>query len=411
MKCGITVASAAFCVFSLSVPCASGEPGQSEGCLGGGCASRQRSQLQLKTIDSGAQVVLEEDKGKSATQGAKPKTTLRTPPTEPPLPWDHGTNAVAIEVHFGRSTQRHKKCVHQPNTRCEKDAGDPSNLVPDFEKGATFEITGDDDMICAKRTDKPQGWWMDLRLWCFATDKTRVTIGKSRLNKKCVYHPNTRCQQAAKHFPSWGLPPFEITGEDGMVCAKRTDRENEGWDFSLQLKCAVSPEAGAVLLKRGHRCKGSSLIRYADTLSECTKQVASFSQRRRSMKERYCGTQFTFDPKRRHCACYPATEGGCVFTKDEKHNVFSLFPYIYIKWNDALCLNRGGVGGGTDLSVNKADVQQCAAAVAKNKRCGNEFSFGQHDGWCDCVPKEDGPCTWYTDDNTKLQAYSVYTLR
>jgi len=117
-----------------------------------------------------------------------------------------------------------------------------------------------------------------------------------------------------------------------------------------------------------------------------------------------------------HCDCVPATGGACIFftdawTKQQKYNAYSLFSFFYIKWQDALCENRGGAGGCNSFSVNKAKLQECAAAVVANPRCGLEFSSGKKDGWCDCVASGAGLCKFFTDANTKLQPYSVYTLQ
>merc|ERR1712008_464117 len=98
-----------------------------------------------------------------------------------------------------------------------------------------------------------------------------------------------------------------------------------------------------------------------------------------------------------------------MLTHDKENNAYSFFPYFYIKWKDALCGNRGGLGGSNSFSEKKKNLQECAAAVARNSDCGPEFSFGKIDGWCDCVPRGSGSCTFFTDDGTKSQAYSVYT--
>ena len=41
----------------------------------------------------------------------------------------------------------------------------------------------------------------------------------------------------------------------------------------------------------------------------------------------------------------------------------------------------------TGESIRVKSPVDCAAAVARNGRCGRDFSFGGAEGWCDCVPK------------------------
>lgn len=183
--------------------------------------------------------------------------------------------------------------------------------------------------------------------------------------------------------------------------------------FMGSLPPIMESEASAVLLSANHLCLnrgsvggegGYSVI--VSTLTQCAASVASNPN---------CGTQFSYSTVDKYCDCVPSIPGACTFYTDQntvngEYNTFTLAPYLYIKWNLALCYNRGGVGGSNTYSVNKGNLQECAAYVAANTACGQEFSFGKRDGWCDCVPKSKGPCTFYTDSGTEANAYSVYTL-
>jgi len=183
--------------------------------------------------------------------------------------------------------------------------------------------------------------------------------------------------------------------------------------FMASLPPDTDTEAVAVLIKPSYLCKNRGSVGgtggysiAANSLNECVASVASNPN---------CGTQFSWSTIQKWCDCPPATAGPCTFytdtnTANGEYNIYALTPYFYIKWDNSLCLNRGGVGGSNVYSVNKPNVQQCAVSVASNPACGNEFSFGKKDGWCDCVPKGRGPCTFYRDSGTQQNAEAVYTI-
>jgi len=174
-----------------------------------------------------------------------------------------------------------------------------------------------------------------------------------------------------------------------------------------------STEATAILVAADHLCDnrgsiggtgGYSVI--VNSLDECVTSVT---------KNPVCGTQFSYSTKDKYCDCVPANPGVCTLHTDQgtanaEYNTLTLSPYFYIKWNLALCDNRGGFGGNNVYSTKKNNLQECAAAVATNPKCGLEFSYGRKDHWCDCVPRGKGPCTYHTDSGTQFNAYSVYTL-
>jgi len=128
-----------------------------------------------------------------------------------------------------------------------------------------------------------------------------------------------------------------------------------------------------------------------------------------------CGTQFSWSQYDQFCDCVPVDGGACTQatdanTQQKQYSIYQLNPSFYPKWHLALCLNRGGVGGAAPYSANKPTVQACAAHVAAQPQCGQEFSYGGLDHWCDCVPSGKGPCTYYTDDGTQQNQYKVYIL-
>eukprot|EP00931_Biecheleriopsis_adriatica_P101905 TRINITY_DN76954_c0_g1_i1.p1 TRINITY_DN76954_c0_g1~~TRINITY_DN76954_c0_g1_i1.p1 ORF type:complete len:734 (-),score=98.33 TRINITY_DN76954_c0_g1_i1:18-2189(-) len=71
------------------------------------------------------------------------------------------------------------------------------------------------------------------------------------------------------------------------------------------------------------------------------------------------------------------------------------------------CTNRGGVAGSNSMSVNVGlgNVNGCASATAANTECGNIFSYGIGDGWCDCIPCDITSCT-----QSGHASYNVYSI-
>lgn len=75
-----------------------------------------------------------------------------------------------------------------------------------------------------------------------------------------------------------------------------------------------------------------------------------------------------------------------------------------------LCLNRGGAGNSNPYSTNvgKENLPGCIAYVYTQPGCSKQFSYGIKDGWCDCVPKANIPCTVHYTNNPGI--YTTYTL-
>ena len=71
------------------------------------------------------------------------------------------------------------------------------------------------------------------------------------------------------------------------------------------------------------------------------------------------------------------------------------------------CQNRGGAGGSNYFSVNVGpdNLGACTNLVAASTECGNFFSYGAVDGWCDCVPCDVTSCTQATH-----AGYSAYSI-
>ena len=75
----------------------------------------------------------------------------------------------------------------------------------------------------------------------------------------------------------------------------------------------------------------------------------------------------------------------------------------------AVCENRQCAGGGCPQSVTAATAEECAAKVAANPNCGDDFSFPPNHPapWCDCSPvgQECSPLA-----NPAHAHYSVYRI-
>lgn len=175
-----------------------------------------------------------------------------------------------------------------------------------------------------------------------------------------------------------------------------------------------NPTSLAVMRKIGYLCGNRGSVggqapysKSVTSLEDCANFVSTNPS---------CGTQFSWSRYDKYCDCVPVTDGACTLTTDantqsKQYNVYALNPNFYPKWHLAVCLNRGGVGGNpAAYSANMPTVQACAARVAAEPLCGEEFSYGGLDHWCDCVPVGKGPCTYYTDAGTQQNQYNVYTL-
>jgi len=77
----------------------------------------------------------------------------------------------SVEVHIGSSEQANERCVDYPTpVSCDAEAGNPGKRVNDLDQdyGDQFTITVKDGgkHICARRTDKKDGWGQLLTISC-----------------------------------------------------------------------------------------------------------------------------------------------------------------------------------------------------------------------------------------------------
>jgi len=97
-----------------------------------------------------------------------------------------------VKVHIGKNTNRrrsHHKCVRAPDPKieCETMAGNPPYRLSSDGHGDRFHIEkttlqtgwkGKKSYICARRTDKAEGWGLDLQIEC------KVKMAKKNKKKK-----------------------------------------------------------------------------------------------------------------------------------------------------------------------------------------------------------------------------------
>merc|ERR1719458_1497778 len=78
-----------------------------------------------------------------------------------------------------------------------------------------------------------------------------------------------------------------------------------------------------------------------------------------------------------------------------------------------LCVNRGS-NGGKDKRYSKIigpkKYVDCLKWVKTTQTCGHHFSYSWKDGWCDCVPKGQEFCKFYTDKGHLGAMYSAYEI-
>jgi len=80
-----------------------------------------------------------------------------------------------------------------------------------------------------------------------------------------------------------------------------------------------------------------------------------------------------------------------------------------------LCENRGSNGGKDKRYSKKIGPKKyvdCLKWVKTTETCGHHFSYSWEHGWCDCVPKGQEFCKFYTDKPhlpAKYSAYEIYT--
>ncbi|CAL1167837.1 unnamed protein product [Cladocopium goreaui] len=166
------------------------------------------------------------------------------------------------KLRIGSSLDNNVKCVEDPGVKCDENAKQlgRTGKYPD-----TFHIYSHGNQICARRTDSPEGWGIDLVLRCQRTGnpkawssmggKTKVSIGSSLdSHVKCVDAPRAvHCDSTAKQLGRTGKYPdtFHIYHEGDKICARRTDAE-AGWGLDLVLECTRS-QSGFGGYSYGHR--------------------------------------------------------------------------------------------------------------------------------------------------------------
>lgn len=174
----------------------------------------------------------------------------------------HDVNYVVQDINFGSSNTNMKCVLPTHRIECEWDAGNHHKRANDHKNGDTFHIwNSHTNHLCVKRTDAGGGWGMDLRVQCKQYEqlwgKTKVVIGSSHYNEKCVHQPQKglRCADLAgnREYRSMDTDKgdaFYIEQRDGHVCARRTDggrrrrhrrrrRWTEGWGVNLEIDCKV----------------------------------------------------------------------------------------------------------------------------------------------------------------------------
>merc|ERR1719271_1869252 len=83
---------------------------------------------------------------------------------EPPPP-------AKVDVSIGKSGPN-KKCVEASvPVKCDVDAGDFGKRLNNHRARDTWEITTDGSQVCARRTDRRQGWGMQLKIGCVEAPK------------------------------------------------------------------------------------------------------------------------------------------------------------------------------------------------------------------------------------------------
>mmetsp|Transcript_113793 Transcript_113793/g.179056 ORF Transcript_113793/g.179056 Transcript_113793/m.179056 type:complete len:226 (-) Transcript_113793:54-731(-) len=85
-----------------------------------------------------------------------------------------------VAVYIGNSESENEKCVTHTNTViCEEDAGELEKRLNDDDHPDHFVITvNNGNEVCARRTDKKEGWGMFLKIGC--------TEVKANPSEKCM---------------------------------------------------------------------------------------------------------------------------------------------------------------------------------------------------------------------------------
>ena len=161
-----------------------------------------------------------------------------------------------MDVHIGPGyTPAGYRCVlptHQ--LECDADAGDVHKRLNPDPHHNTFAIwTSHTRHICARRTDAPGGWGMDLKIQCQPGrklwDTIVVDIGASHSNEKCVAAPNDRVKcdylaanaeyrKTATHYTD----SYNVEHKGSQICVRRTDDPTLGWGAPIVIECKETPE-------------------------------------------------------------------------------------------------------------------------------------------------------------------------
>jgi len=76
---------------------------------------------------------------------------------------------VGTPIEIGASEHNHEKCVNHNVTspiQCDADAGNLGNRLNEDDHTDTFEITVKGSQVCARRSDKNEGWAQVLKISC-----------------------------------------------------------------------------------------------------------------------------------------------------------------------------------------------------------------------------------------------------
>ena len=169
-----------------------------------------------------------------------------------------GNLGLFMEVHIGPShTASGYRCAlptHQ--VECDADAGDVHKRLNPSQDASTFAIwKSNTEHICARRTDAPGGWGMDLKIQCKPGrkrwDTVQVDIGMSHTNEKCVLAPNDRVQcdyaaanpeyrKTATQYPD----SYDVQHKGSQICVRRTDSPTLGWGAGIVIECKQLPVDG-----------------------------------------------------------------------------------------------------------------------------------------------------------------------
>ena len=164
-----------------------------------------------------------------------------------------------FEVHIGPAfTASGYKCVLPTHhVECDADAGDIHKRLNPSPHHNTFTIwASHTHHICARRTDAPGGWGMDLKIQCKPSggkrwDPVDVNVGASHTNEKCVPSPNSRvrCDYLAanpeyRKTATQYADSYHVEHKGNQICVRRTDQPSLGWGAGIVMECKQLPVDG-----------------------------------------------------------------------------------------------------------------------------------------------------------------------